>query len=98
MPRTRPSYPPAFRREAVELIRSGTPLKQVAADLGVSEQTPPQLASPAGRRRRPGRGPDDRGSRGAAATAARKQAVAAGARDSQGGRGFLRSGGRAIAG
>ncbi len=39
MPRTRPPYPPAFRREAVELIRSGTPLKQVAADLGVSEQT-----------------------------------------------------------
>jgi transposase len=39
MPRTRPPYPPAFRREAVELIRSGTPLRQVAADLGVSEQT-----------------------------------------------------------
>jgi transposase len=39
MPRTRPPYPPAFRREAVELIRSGTPLRQVAVDLGVSEQT-----------------------------------------------------------
>ena len=39
MPRTRPPYPPAFRRQAVELIRSGTPLKQVAAELGVSEQT-----------------------------------------------------------
>jgi transposase len=39
MPRTRPPYPPAFRREAVELVRSGVPLKQVAADLGVSEQT-----------------------------------------------------------
>ena len=39
MPRTRPPYPPAFRREAVELIRSGTPLKQVASDLGMSEQT-----------------------------------------------------------
>jgi transposase len=39
MPRTRPPYPPAFRRQAVELIRSGTPLKQVAAGLGVSEQT-----------------------------------------------------------
>ena len=39
MPRTRPPYPPAFRREAVELIRSGRPLKQVAAELGVSEQT-----------------------------------------------------------
>ena len=39
MPRTRPPYPPEFRRQAVELIRSGTPIKQVAADLGVSEQT-----------------------------------------------------------
>src|SRR5687768_11284363 len=39
MPRTRPPYPPEFRRQAVELIRSGTPLKQVASDLGVSEQT-----------------------------------------------------------
>ena len=39
MPRTRPPYPQRFRREAVELVRSGTPIKQVAADLGVSEQT-----------------------------------------------------------
>ena len=39
MPRTRPPYPPEFRRQAVELIRSGTPLKQVADELGVSEQT-----------------------------------------------------------
>jgi transposase len=39
MPRTRPPYPPEFRRQAVELIRSGTPLKQVAEELGVSEQT-----------------------------------------------------------
>jgi transposase len=39
MPRTRPPYPPQFRREAVELLRSGAALKQVAADLGVSEQT-----------------------------------------------------------
>ena len=39
MPRTRPPYPPKFRRQAVELIRSGTALKQVAAELGVSEQT-----------------------------------------------------------
>jgi transposase len=39
MPRTRPPYPQQFRREAVELVRSGTPIKQVAADLGVSEQT-----------------------------------------------------------
>ena len=39
VPRTRPPYPPEFRRQAVELIRSGTPLKRVAAELGVSEQT-----------------------------------------------------------
>ena len=39
MPRTRPPYPPEFRRQAVDLIRSGTPVKQAAADLGVSEQT-----------------------------------------------------------
>jgi len=39
MPRTRPPYPPEFRRQAVELIRSGTPIKQVAVGLGVSEQT-----------------------------------------------------------
>jgi transposase len=39
VPRTRPPYPPQFRREAVQLLRSGVALKQVAADLGVSEQT-----------------------------------------------------------
>jgi transposase len=39
MPRTRPPYPPEFRRDAVELVRSGVPLKQVADDLRVSEQT-----------------------------------------------------------
>ena len=39
MPRTRPPYPPEFRRQAIELLRSGTPLKRVASELGVSEQT-----------------------------------------------------------
>ncbi len=39
VPRTRPPYPPEFRRQAIELVRSGTPLKQVASELGVSEQT-----------------------------------------------------------
>ena len=39
VPRTRPPYPPEFRRRAIELVRSGTPVKEVAADLGVSEQT-----------------------------------------------------------
>jgi transposase len=39
LPRTRPPYPPQFRRQAVELLRSGTPLREVAVELGVSEQT-----------------------------------------------------------
>lgn len=40
MPRTRPPYPPEFRREALSLMRSGarTP-KQLAAELGCSAQT-----------------------------------------------------------
>jgi hypothetical protein len=41
MPRTRPPYPPESYREAVELVRYGVPLKQVAADVGVNEQTLP---------------------------------------------------------
>ena len=36
MPRTHPPYPSEFRTEAVRLVRSGTPLSQVARDLGVS--------------------------------------------------------------
>ena len=40
MPRTRPPYPPAFRTEAVRLIRSGLkPLTEIAKDMGVSDQT-----------------------------------------------------------
>jgi len=40
MPRTRPPYPPAFRAEAVRLIRSGQkPLAEIAKDIGVSDQT-----------------------------------------------------------
>ena len=40
MPRSRPPYPPEFRREALRLLRSGarTP-KQLAGELGCSEQT-----------------------------------------------------------
>ena len=36
MPKTRPPYPPEFRRQALELIRDGTPLAVVADDLGVT--------------------------------------------------------------
>ena len=32
-------YPPEFRRQAIELIRSGVSIKEAAGDLGVSEQT-----------------------------------------------------------
>ncbi len=40
MPRTRPPFPPEFRREAVELMRvSDKPLPQLSKDLGVSEPT-----------------------------------------------------------
>jgi transposase len=40
MPRTRPPYPEEFRREAVELVRSGRrSLREAAESLGVSDQT-----------------------------------------------------------
>jgi transposase len=40
VPRTRPPYPPEFRAEAVRLVRSSGKLtREVADDLGVSEQT-----------------------------------------------------------
>jgi transposase len=40
MSRTRPPYPPEFRAEAVELIRSGTKsIRQLSRDVGISDQT-----------------------------------------------------------
>lgn len=39
MPRTRPAYPPEFRREAVELVRQGRSIPDVAESLGVSPQS-----------------------------------------------------------
>ena len=40
MPRTRPAFPPEFRREAVKLMReSDKPISQLSKDLGVSEQS-----------------------------------------------------------
>ena len=40
MPRTRPAYPPEFRREAVELVRtSERSIPQIAAELGCSPQS-----------------------------------------------------------
>jgi transposase len=39
VPRTRPAYPPEFRREAVELVRQGRSIPDVAESLGVSPQS-----------------------------------------------------------
>lgn len=40
MPRTRPSYPPEFRAEAVRLAKSsGEPISRIAKDLGINPQT-----------------------------------------------------------
>ncbi len=40
MPKTKPPYPPEFREEAVRLVRSsGRSPREIATDLGVSEQT-----------------------------------------------------------
>ena len=40
MPKTHPPYPEEFRREAVQLIRtSGKSIRQLAKDLGVSDQS-----------------------------------------------------------
>ena len=39
MARTRPPYPPEFRREAVQLVRAGRSVKDVAASLGCSDQS-----------------------------------------------------------
>lgn len=40
MPRTRPPYPPEFREEAIRLTKtSGDSIRQVAKDLGISDQT-----------------------------------------------------------
>ena len=40
MPKTKPPYPPEFREEAVRLVRSsGRSPREIAGDLGVSDQT-----------------------------------------------------------
>src|SRR3954466_14861387 len=39
MPKTRPVYPEQFRREALELVRQGRSVADVAESLGVSPQT-----------------------------------------------------------
>ena len=40
MPRTRPPYPPEYRRQAIELVRlAGRPIPDVARELGCSQQS-----------------------------------------------------------
>ena len=42
MPRTRPPYPPEFRREAIRLVRAsdeGHPIPKVAKELGITAET-----------------------------------------------------------
>src|SRR3954469_24833598 len=39
VPKTRTAYPPEFRREAVQMLRAGRTPRELAASLGVSEQT-----------------------------------------------------------
>ncbi len=38
MPKSKPPYPEQFRREAVELVRAGRSIPDVASSLGVSAQ------------------------------------------------------------
>ena len=96
MPRTRPPYPPEFRREAIKLLRSGarTP-KQLAAELGCSEQTLHnwQRQDEADRGERAWSGHVG-GASAAAGARARKQGAAPGTRDLEAGSGFLGQGDR----
>jgi transposase len=39
MPKSRPPYPEEFRREAVQMVRGGRTIVDVAASLGVTEQS-----------------------------------------------------------
>ena len=39
VPKTRPPYPDEFRREALQMLRAGRSPRELAAALGVSEQT-----------------------------------------------------------
>lgn len=39
MPKTRPPYPPEFRREAVQLVLAGRSVRDVAEGLGCSDQS-----------------------------------------------------------
>src|SRR3954447_4939165 len=95
VPRTRPAYPPEFRREAIELLRQGRTPGELSKSLGVSPQTlrkvaPPGPARPPRARRRR----HDRRARRPRPAARREPAAAAGARSAQASRVLLRNGER----
>jgi transposase len=64
MPKTRPPYAEQFRREAVQLVRDGRLIPDVAASLGVSQQSLRNWA---------GRDEADRGERGDALSTAERE-------------------------
>ena len=39
MPKSRPPYPPEFRREAVQMVRSGRTVQEVSTALGMTAQS-----------------------------------------------------------
>jgi transposase len=69
MPKTRPAYPEQFRREALELVRRGRSIPDVAESLGVSQQTLRNWRRQGERPRRARRRTDQRRARGAARAA-----------------------------
>ena len=94
MPRTRPPYPPEFRRQAIELLHSGVPIRQVAEELGVSQQTLRNWVRQGdiGAGRAEGLTTDEREELRRLRRENRR--LTPGARDPQGGDGFLRAGDR----
>ena len=46
MPKTKPAYPESFRREALELVRQGRSIADVAESLGGVAADAAELASP----------------------------------------------------
>ncbi len=95
MPRTRPAYPPEFRREAIQLMRSsGRPDQGAVHEPRRLRADAAPLALAGRDRRRTRRRPDLRRARRAPSPAAREPRPARGARGAQKSRGLLRQGQR----